>query len=122
MKIYVATSFQNIPEARAVMDILRKAGHVITHDWTSEAIDPAWPKEQQDEYLQTCGASDYRGVCDSDAVVLINHDKSRDAMAEFGMALGMDRLVFVLYPERRLSVFFHMARLCNSIPELLTAL
>lgn len=122
MRLYIATSFQNIPEARALMDILTRSGHQVSHDWTQEAIDPAWPKEQQDSYLQQCGANDYRGVCSADAVVLINHEKARDAMAEFGIALGMDMRVFVLYPARRSSVFFHMAKLCETIPELLNDL
>jgi hypothetical protein len=121
-KLYVATSFSNIPEARDVMSILREVGHDITWDWTGEALDPSWPKSQQDAYLQQCGARDYQGVVDADALVLINHDKARDAMAEFGVALGLGRPVFVLYPERRSSVFFHRATQCATVDELLIAL
>jgi nucleoside 2-deoxyribosyltransferase len=118
-KIYVATSFANIPEARDVMSLLREVGHDITWDWTSEALDPSWPKAQQDAYLQKCGAADYQGVVNADALVLINHDKARDAMTEFGVAIGLGRPVFVLYPERRSSVFFHRATaLCATMDEL----
>lgn len=109
MRVYVATSFQNIAEAREVMTALRILGHSITHDWTNEAVDPSWPEWQQAEYLQECGSHDYRGVIDADCLVLINHEKSRDAMAEFGIALGRGIPVVVLFPERRSSVFFHRA-------------
>lgn len=119
MNLYVATSFKNIPEARAVMDALKAAGHRITHDWTYEALDPSWSPEQQDAYLQVCGAEDAAGVHKADALVLINHPELRDAMAEFGMALGQDKAVFVLYPGRRASVFFHRTTLCESLAELL---
>jgi hypothetical protein len=122
VKVYVATSFQNIPEARAVMQALQEAGHTITHDWTREKIDPAWSQERQEQYLQQCGSRDFDGVERADVLVLINHSASRDAMAEFGMALGRDQLVYVLYPDRRTSVFFHKARLCSSVPQLLNQL
>lgn len=122
MRLYVATSFSNIPEARRVMATLREAGHTITHDWTHEKLDPAWPKAQQAEYLQSCGARDFLGVTQADVVVLVNHAKSRDAMAEFGVALGLGKKVVVLYPERRSSVFFHRAVCVASVLELLTAL
>jgi hypothetical protein len=122
MKVYVATAFPNREEAKAVMHALRAAGHVITHDWTGEAIDPAWPVERQEAYLRACGTADFEGVAEADALVLVNHQASRDAMAEFGMALGLGTPVFVLYPERRSSVFFHYAVPVGSVPELLEQL
>lgn len=122
MKIYVATSFQNIPEARDVMAALKAAGHSITFDWTHEKIDPAWDVARQERYFQTCGQNDFQGVSDADAVVLVNHTLARDAMAEFGIALGMGKPVLVLYPERRASVFFHRASLCATLEDAVTRL
>lgn len=104
------------------MDILSRAGHTVTHDWTREAVDPEWDLDRQAAYLQRCGAADFEGVVRADALVLVNHPASRDAMAEFGIALGRGLDVFVLYPARRASVFFHRAHLCNTIPELLEEL
>lgn len=122
MKLYIATSFLNILEARAVMMSLRQAGHTITHDWTRESVDPTWPADRQDAYLQRCGSEDYAGVLAADAVVLVNHAASRDAMVEFGVALGQRLPVYVLYPERRGSVFFHRAHLCADLPDLIVRL
>lgn len=122
MNIYVATAFPNLPEARGVMACLRDHGHTISHDWTGERIDPSWPLERQHAYLQECGAADLRGVLNADALVLVNHELSRDAMTEFGVAIGVGIPVYVLYPDRRASVFFHKAHLCSSVPALLQAL
>lgn len=119
MKVYVASAFGNREEVKQVMAALRILGHKITHDWTNEAIDPAWPREQQETYLQDCGASDLAGVLAADVLVLVNHQDCRDAMTEFGIAIGVRAKTYVLYPERRNSVFFHRAVLCSSIPELL---
>lgn len=104
------------------MAALIEAGHLITFDWTQESLDPAWPQDQQDAYLQECGARDYIGVRSAQVVVLVNHAASRDAMTEFGIALGKGTPAYVLYPERRSSVFFHLAVLCADLPELIHAL
>jgi nucleoside 2-deoxyribosyltransferase len=122
MKVYVATSLQNKTEARALMEILREAGHVVTHDWTLEEVQPDWSEQYAADYLQRCGAQDFAGVVKADALVLINHEASRDAMAEFGIALGKGIPVFVLHAERRGSVFFHRATLTSGIDQLLAAL
>jgi hypothetical protein len=122
VKLYVATKFENAPEAREVMAVLTAAGHTITHDWTKEAVDPSWTPAQQYVYLQTCGAADLVGVENADALVLVNHPYLRDGMAEFGYAMGLGKDVFVLYPERRSSVFFHRAWLADSMEELISLL
>lgn len=109
MKFYVATAYGNRAEARAWMDFLESKGHTITHDWTGKAVDPAWPQDVKDEYLDRCGADDLNGVSNADCVLFINHAECRDAMAEFGMALGFGIPVIVVYPKRRSSVFFGYA-------------
>jgi nucleoside 2-deoxyribosyltransferase len=116
MRVYLATSFQNIPEFLEVKAALTAAGHTLTHDWSTETADTF-------EQFQACGARDIQGIDEADALVLINHEALRDGMFEFGFAVGQGCPVIVLHPDRRLSVFFHRARsLCASVEELLTAL
>jgi hypothetical protein len=122
MNVYVATSFVNISEARFVMDALIKAGHGVTHDWTLAKVPDGFTEKERNAFLQECGRADYEGVMEADALVLINHDLARDAMAEFGAALGAGIPVFVLYPGRRESVFFHRATLVYSPGQLLEKL
>lgn len=120
MKIYVASSFGNIPEVEAVMGVLKGLGHTITHDWTKERVQPGWSEEETTAYLATCGANDARGVRECDVLVLVNHDKCRDSMTEFGMALGLGKPAIVLFPGRRSSVFFREpgVRMANQFHEL----
>lgn len=122
MKIYVATAYGNREEARSIMGALLRAGHSISHDWTNDQLDPEWSPEDQAAYLRESGRRDYIGVTEADAIVLVNHRDSRDAMTEFGLSLGMDKMTFVLYPARRNSVFFSYARPVESVQALLAAL
>lgn len=122
MKLYVASAFGNLLEARAIMEVLRAVGHEITCDWTTEQLDTNWPKEKQEAYLQECGARDYQGVMGAGAVILLNHKDCRDSMTEFGLALGAKIPALVLYPHRRASVFFHRATPIASIGELIDTL
>lgn len=119
MRVYVASAFGNLAEAREVMAALRAAGHVITHDWTQDRLEPDWTPEQKDAYLQNSGRKDFEGVCTANALVLVNHADCRDSMTEFGIALGLYTPVYVLHRERRASVFFHRATHVSSIAELL---
>lgn len=121
MKIYVASAFANKDEAREVMAILRAIGHEITHDWTEKELDTSWPKYTQDNYLLECGVRDWEGVMSADALVLVNHEKCRDAMAEFGMAIGAGKPAIVYHSERRGSVFYGVDLVwrADSLPALL---
>ena len=119
MRIYVATSYKNIQEAQELMKALSDDGHTITHDWTNRIVDTFKPITEQEAFLDSCGQEDYLGVEGADAVVLINHELARDAMVEFGMAIGRDQLCYVLHSHRRYSVFFQYAQQPKSIKELL---
>ncbi len=119
MRVYVATAFANLDEARDVMSALRAAGHTITYDWTRDLADPSQTPAQQYAHLQACGANDFRGVVAAQAVLLINHQEARDAMVEFGIALGLRTPVWVLYPFRRPSVFFHQAALYHTLADVI---
>ena len=116
--LYVATAFGNRAEAKELMERLRTEGHTISHDWTGENVNPAWSLGIQSQYLQACGAADFRGVVEADAVILINHPECRDAMTEFGIALGRGIPVFVLHPDVKLSVFFHRAAAIGDVVDL----
>jgi hypothetical protein len=109
MKIYVASSYRNIAETREVIAALRSDGHEITHDWTERGLEKAGLVEgttEADTFLEECGREDFIGVQACEALVLLAHPECRDALVEFGMALGMGKFVVVVNPERRRSVFY----------------
>jgi hypothetical protein len=124
MKVYVATSFLNIPEARAVMELCIQLGHTITHDWTHESIQ-GLDKEAAELYLDKAGKSDFLGVCNADCLILIVHSAGRDCYTEWGVALGRNIPSIVLYPHRRpRSIFQNMlgVYVADDIPQMMDVL
>lgn len=123
MNLYVATAFANAQEARNLMANLQRWNYTISYDWTGDALDPEWSATQTQTYLDRCGYNDFTGVRNADALVLINHAACRDSMCEMGIALGLGRPIFVLYPTRQNSVFFRFAQArCHSEYDLYEAL
>lgn len=122
-KIYVASAFANRPEAREVQAALRAAGHTITWDWTQE--DASHLQRGSPEFfafLEKCGEADFKGVMGADAVVVVAHPEMSDTKAEMGIALGAGIPVFVLYPERRHSVFYGRVVRIRSLEDLIDSL
>lgn len=70
MRVYVAGRWTRKDEVRRVQQMLRGAGHEITHDWT-QAEDPArdWPPAYVAKYLAEQASDDLTGVQDADVVV-----------------------------------------------------
>ncbi len=87
MKIYVAAASLEIPRARRVMSALEKAGHTITHDWTT-SVDMFSDGCSTGE-LEWCALSDYYGVTHADALLLLSPVRpSTGAWVELGIALA----------------------------------
>jgi hypothetical protein len=127
MRLYVAGSYRDTAAVREVMAAVKREGHTISHDWTEkEAISCGLPEgsPEYQAFLYQCGREDLQGVLSADGLVLVGHPMCRDAMAEFGMALGFGLPCFVFHPERRPSVFYTCDRvfLCRNFAELLGAL
>lgn len=100
------------------MELVVALGHSVTHDWTRRAPDPDWPIHERQQYLRECGYADYQGVLECDVLVLVNHNDSRDSLAEFGIALGLGKRVIVYRPERRRGVFFHLVEQVSTLGAL----
>lgn len=103
MNIYVASSWKNQAEVKAMMAKLTAAGHLITHDWTREEATPAFLSNQ--EVRNEYGWRDFQGVLDADAVVVLAHPEARDTRFEMGAAVGMQKPVVVVDPSKWDTVF-----------------
>ncbi len=104
MRIYVASKYEEKAYVSEIMDALRKAGHVITYDWTTN--------EQVNEAQ---ARADMNGVRSAEALVLIAEKDLNycGALVELGIALGLripifvvgkalnDRCIFMRLPEIR---------------------
>lgn len=103
MKVYVASKAENYPEVRLVMRALEDAGHTITHDWTVQ-VETAGPMPQNIVYRRECAHQDEQGVRECDVFVLIMHKGVTGALIEFGMALALDKRVFIIADLENLPV------------------
>lgn len=87
MKFYVASKFENQEEVGEVIDYLTINGHINTYDWRGgERVN-----RKQAEL-------DMNGVKDADFVVgIFTQDyQYKGAIAEIGMAMALDKMVFII--------------------------
>ena len=84
MKIYVAGN--ELQRARAVMDMLRETGHIITYDWVA-VIETGPTKEK--------AIAEAAAVRESDALVFLWGPTQESARYEAGMAMGLEKPVVV---------------------------
>lgn len=107
MKIYVAGKFEEKELVREIQQKLKDMGCTITHDWTVE--DGAGKQGQElEDYLRSCAMADYEGVFTADAVLVLNHKLAFGAMVEMGLALAWGRVVYLVGPQVRDNIFFHL--------------
>ncbi|MFA5013059.1 MAG: hypothetical protein WC520_00650 [Candidatus Paceibacterota bacterium] len=83
-KVYVAG--KNLKRAQAVMDALRKDGHIIAYDWVA-LIEEGSTKEKA--IIET------QAVRDSDVLVYLWEDNQESARYEAGMAMGLKKTIIV---------------------------
>ena len=90
MKFYVAGKFEDKSDVREVMDIIKKAGHFVTHDWTL--------REKEGADLVKCAREDYNGIvnCQILVAVLLKENNYRGLWVEIGIALAMKKIIAVI--------------------------
>ena len=95
MKVYVASKYQERETIRELYDILRSHGHEITVDWTNHDV---FPDDAEEEKLGEFACDDVRGVqeCDSMIIYMVNEHQYKGAWVEMGVALALNKPVFVL--------------------------
>jgi nucleoside 2-deoxyribosyltransferase len=124
-QVYVAGSFYEKAAVREAQTALKDLGFKISHDWTGEDA-TGKTGEALNTFLQYSATDDFNGVMACDFVVLLNNEKCFGAMVEFGMALALGRVVYVVGPQLRDNIFYHLpeqmgVRLFATLPEALEA-
>ena len=96
-RVYVATAFANKQRAREVMDKLVSFGYEITYDWTIEEDDRIEGQIDELKWIRN-SLRDARAVDEADLLILLAEDGFVycSALAEFGMALGQKKPVYVI--------------------------
>jgi nucleoside 2-deoxyribosyltransferase len=91
MKTYIATRLENHRTHNRVRDALVEVGVELTYDWSLHG--PVWMHGEQ--RIQEVSERETHGVKDADFVIVILPG-GRGTHAELGMAIALDKPVFLL--------------------------
>jgi len=110
MNIYVAGKWEETEAVRAVQELVRQAGHIVSYDWT---------RYLKDLPLRLQAIADLEGVLQADAVIFLNHPRCAGAFTEIGIAIGQQIPVVVVKPELKDNIFFNLDRVysCQTASE-----
>lgn len=115
MKVYVSSSSADLVKARLVMNLIRRHGHIVTCDWTTDAeIDPRTPYPHEAVIALVDNAR--KSIAISDALIALAPITS-GCLVEIGIALAYLCPVYVV---GRWQHFF--AARCLHYPVLLEAI
>jgi len=122
MKIFVAGKVGEEKATREAMSMISQAGHEISFDWT--AIPHLRPYDENSEASQRAALLESRGVLESDALVLLAHDKGVGMYVELGMAIASGKPIYVVGPETSRTMFLYhpLVQRIGSISDLLDVL
>lgn len=94
MKFYIASSLRNYKQVRELSRLLRNAGWECTYDWTMNC-----PLEKIDgETLKSIGEKECEGVKQSEVVIILT-PQGRGTHTELGMAIALDKKVYVCHHD-----------------------
>ena len=104
MKFYIASGFANIATVRHASDLLRRAGHVQTYDWTQNdrAIDI--------DTLRKIGTVEFEAILACDVLLLIL-PAGKGSHTELGIALAAGKQIYIyaadgIQPETAASFYY----------------
>lgn len=118
MKIFVSGQIEDVEYIRFVQDTFKKAGHVITHDWTrnetgDKMLGGQQAKFDNPEEARRRATNDLQGVIDSDVYVICtsNEQPGKGMYVELGGALALASTtssprVYLLGDKKHASIFY----------------
>lgn len=118
MRLFVSGKIGEEAEARRTMDQLEALGHQVTFDWTR--IEHLKPYEANAEASADAAVLEVEGVKQADALVVIAHERGVGMYVELGVALGMGKHVYVVWPGSSRTMFFHhpLVKMVSSVADL----
>ena len=94
MKFYIASKLENHKQVRLLSDKLKSAGWTHTYDWSTHGS----VKETNIETLKEVSQLEYNGVKDADVVIILT-PQGRGTHTEFGMAIALNKQVYVCHED-----------------------
>ncbi|MES5892459.1 MULTISPECIES: nucleoside 2-deoxyribosyltransferase [Bacillus cereus group] len=102
MKFYIASGFQNKHLVRFISSQLKEVGWHHTYDWTKN--ERATNREQ----LQKIGEEEQKAIREADVFLLIL-DGGNGSHTEFGMAIALEKKVYIYHEGNPLqTTFYHL--------------
>ena len=90
MKFYIASKLENYEQVQYLRDRLKEQGWTHTYDWTQHGS----VKSISTEILKEVAEKEFQGVKDADVVIVLT-PQGRGTHVELGMALALDKKVFI---------------------------
>lgn len=114
MKIYIAARFSRRPEANALAQRLKAAGHEITSRWVLPETDHVLPtgvsEQAADKERERFALEDVADVYACDMMVSLMEEPRSNGRGgrhvEFGMAIGIGAFLAIIGPRE--TVFHHL--------------
>ena len=111
MRLYIASSTDNVEKVEHLIQWIKtQTDHTITFDWTESyraAGSNRESVEMSEERVERAAAADMAGVASCDLFILLWHPNVYGAMAEFGMAMMLNKTAWVVSDNPvKYSVFF----------------
>ena len=107
MNFYIASSFKNIEQIRAISNALKLKGHIHTYDWTQNE------KTSSLEKLAAIGVKEKEAVMNSDFFVILL-PAGKGSHIELGIALGLGKRIYLYSPANEIceydktTTFYHI--------------
>ena len=91
LRFYIASKLDNAPAVRELRDALVERGWIHTYDWTVHGS----VQGQGHERIQSIALAEAEGVRTADFVIVLLPG-GRGTHTEFGMALALNKIVFLV--------------------------
>ncbi|OSY00422.1 hypothetical protein BTJ45_03028 [Bacillus mycoides] len=102
MKFYIASGFQNKHIVRFVSSQLKEAGWYHTYDWTKNE------RVVNQEQLREIGQAEKNAIKEADVFLLIL-DGGNGSHTELGMAIALEKKVYMYHEGNKLqTTFYHL--------------
>ncbi|MBS9805155.1 nucleoside 2-deoxyribosyltransferase [Bacillus toyonensis] len=102
MNFYIASGFKNKHLVRSIANELKNAGWIHTYDWTNNE------RAVNQEQLREIGQAEKIAIKESDVFLLIL-DGGNGSHTEFGMAIALEKKIYMYHEENPLqTTFYHL--------------
>ncbi|MCW9131443.1 nucleoside 2-deoxyribosyltransferase [Bacillus paramycoides] len=102
MNFYIASGFQNKHLVRSIANELKNSGWHHTYDWTQNE------RAVNQEQLREIGQAEKNAIKEADVFLLIL-DGGNGSHTEFGMAIALEKKVYIYHEGHPLqTTFYHL--------------